>query len=137
MMNLANFRPAILVMTFGAALAASAAESSDTNGFTPAQRRFWSLQKVARPAVPQVKAKGQRVNPIPSRGEPGCQCPAVERGSATRKVREPLVNEIAYVAADGSPHEGRQQGVRLPGRGDHQRIAADAVGSSAAAHAER
>ena len=33
-------------------------------GFTPAQRNLWSLQKVDRPAIPQVKAKAWVQNPV-------------------------------------------------------------------------
>ncbi|HYI95897.1 MAG TPA: DUF1549 and DUF1553 domain-containing protein [Bryobacteraceae bacterium] len=48
-----------LVMSFSA-FAANVAE----NGFTPAQRNLWSLQKVVRPPVPVVKQKSWVKNPV-------------------------------------------------------------------------
>jgi hypothetical protein len=48
----------------GLCLVATGTYSAETHVFSPAQKSFWSLQPVSRPAVPAVKAKQWVKNPI-------------------------------------------------------------------------
>ena len=45
-------------------MAASALYAAETGVFTDAQRSFWSLQPVTKPAVPVVKGKQWVSNPV-------------------------------------------------------------------------
>jgi hypothetical protein len=51
-------------LLLGLCLAATGADSAETHVFTPAQKSFWSLQPVSKPAVPAVKGKAWVRNPI-------------------------------------------------------------------------
>src|SRR5437870_8281459 len=48
----------------GICLAATVVYSAETNVFTDAQKTFWSLQPVTKPAVPVVKGKQWVKNPV-------------------------------------------------------------------------
>src|SRR5690606_17825426 len=51
-----------ILTVFGLSLAS--ASSVGDQGFTDAQRQLWSLKKVERPAVPEVKAKSWVRTPV-------------------------------------------------------------------------
>ena len=63
-MRLTLRRSAVLMLSLGCALSVRAAESTEKDAFTPSQRRLWSLQKVAHPTPPAVKAKDWVATPV-------------------------------------------------------------------------
>src|SRR5688500_20036539 len=63
-MRLTLRRSAVLLLSLGCVLSATAAEATEKDVFTPAQRRLWSLQKVTHPAPPTVRAKDWVATPV-------------------------------------------------------------------------
>jgi hypothetical protein len=92
------------------------AASVEKTGFTPAQRKLWSLQKVERPAVPAVKAKDWVRNPIDAfvlgklEAKGLTPSPAADRVTLLRRVSFDLIGlpptpeEVQAFVADKSPN---------------------------------
>ncbi len=53
-----------VAVLLGVSLSALALFSAETKTFTPAQRKFWAFQPVAKPSVPAVKNKQWVKTPI-------------------------------------------------------------------------
>src|SRR5437764_14148030 len=106
-------RPAALLLALGAATAVL--YSAPSVSFTPEQRNFWSLQPVARPAVPTLKNQQWVKTPIDAfilaklaekniqPNPPADKLTLLRRATIDMTGLPPTQDEIAQFLNDNSP----------------------------------